>query len=158
MEILFYIAATVTVLATLRVITHVHAVHALLYLVVALIALALIFYLLGAQFAAALEIIIYGGAIMVLFIFVVMLLGPLAVEQERSWLTPGAWVGPSILALVLLGISHCGWGPFVDHRHGNQTERGLHRPLRTLYHRGGIGFHAVAAGADRRLSLGASHI
>jgi NADH-quinone oxidoreductase subunit J len=103
MEILFYIAATVTVLATLRVITHVHAVHALLYLVVALIALALIFYLLGAQFAAALEIIIYGGAIMVLFIFVVMLLGPLAVEQERSWLTPGAWVGPSILALVLLG-------------------------------------------------------
>ncbi|MBS0152410.1 MAG: NADH-quinone oxidoreductase subunit J [Nitrospira sp.] len=103
MEILFYIAAAVTFLATLRVITHVHPVHALLYLVVALIALALIFYLLGAQFAAALEIIIYGGAIMVLFIFVVMLLGPLAVERERAWLTPHAWVGPSILALVLLG-------------------------------------------------------
>jgi len=103
MEILFYIAAAVTFLATLRVITHVHAVHALLYLVVALIALSLIFYLLGAQFAAALEIIIYGGAIMVLFIFVVMLLGPLAVEQERTWLSPSAWVGPSILALVLLG-------------------------------------------------------
>lgn len=103
MEVLFYIAATVTFLATLRVITHLHPVHALLYLVVALIALALIFYLLGAQFAAALEIIIYGGAIMVLFIFVVMLLGPLAVERERAWLTPTAWVGPSILALILLG-------------------------------------------------------
>ena len=103
MEALFYIAAAVTFLATLRVITHVHAVHALLYLVVALIALSLIFYLLGAQFAAALEIIIYGGAIMVLFIFVVMLLGPLAVEQERTWLSPSAWVGPCILALVLLG-------------------------------------------------------
>ncbi len=103
MEILFYIAAAVTFLATSRVITHVHPVHALLYLVVALIALALIFYLLGAQFAAALEIIIYGGAIMVLFIFVVMLLGPLADERERSWMTPTAWVGPSILALVLLG-------------------------------------------------------
>ena len=103
MEILFYIAAAVTFLATLRVITHVHAVHALLYLVVALIALSLIFYLLGAQFAAALEIIIYGGAIMVLFIFVVMLLGPLAVEQERTWLSPSDWVGPCILALVLLG-------------------------------------------------------
>jgi NADH-quinone oxidoreductase subunit J len=102
MEILFYIAAAVTFLATLRVITHLHPVHALLYLVVALIALALIFYLLGAQFAAALEIIIYGGAIMVLFIFVVMLLGPLAVEQERAWLSPTAWVGPSILALILL--------------------------------------------------------
>lgn len=103
MEVLFYIAAAVTFLATLRVITHLHPVHALLYLVVALIALALIFYLLGAQFAAALEIIIYGGAIMVLFIFVVMLLGPLAVEQERAWMTPTAWVGPSILALILLG-------------------------------------------------------
>ena len=40
---------------------------------------------------------------MVLFIFVVMLLGPLAVEQERAWMTPTAWVGPSILALILLG-------------------------------------------------------
>jgi NADH-quinone oxidoreductase subunit J len=105
MEILFYIAAAVTVLATLRVITHLHAVHALLNLIVALIALAVIFYLLGAPFAAALEIIVYAGAIMVLFVFVVMLLnqGPLTVEQERRWLAPGIWIGPSLLALVLLG-------------------------------------------------------
>ncbi len=42
---------------------------------------------------------------MVLFIFVVMLLnqGPLTVEQERRWLSPGIWMGPSLLALVLLG-------------------------------------------------------
>lgn len=105
MELLFYIAAAVSVLATVRVVTHLHAVHALLYLVVSLMALAVIFYLLGAPFAAALEIIIYAGAIMVLFIFVVMLLnqGPLTVEQERSWLRPGMWMGPSLLALVLLG-------------------------------------------------------
>ena len=105
MEILFYMAASVSILATLRVITQLHAVHALLYLIVALIALAVIFYLLGAPFAAALEIIIYAGAIMVLFIFVVMLLnqGPLTVEQERRWLSPGIWKGPSLLALVLLG-------------------------------------------------------
>jgi NADH-quinone oxidoreductase subunit J len=105
MELLFYIAASVAVLAALRVITHLHAVHALLYLIVALIALAVIFYLLGAPFAAALEIIIYAGAIMVLFIFVVMLLnqGPVTVEQERRWLSPGIWKGPSLLALVLLG-------------------------------------------------------
>ena len=148
MEVLFYIAAAVTLLATVRVITHVHAVHALLYLVVALIALALIFYLLGAQFAAALEIIIYGGAIMVLFIFVVMLLGPLAVEQEQSWLTPGTWVGPSMLALVLLGevgyLIAAGDHLPID-CHGNQTERLLHRPLWTLYYWGGISFDAAAA-------------
>jgi NADH-quinone oxidoreductase subunit J len=104
MEVLFYIAAAVSVLATVRVITHLHAVHALLYLVVSLMALAVIFYLLGAQFAAALEIIIYAGAIMVLFIFVVMLLnqGPRTMDQERRWLRPGMWIGPGLLAFVLL--------------------------------------------------------
>lgn len=105
MEVLFYIAASVAILAALRVITQLQAVHALLYLIIVLIALAVIFYLLGAPFAAALEVIIYAGAIMVLFVFVVMLLnqGPLAVEQERRWLSPGIWIGPSLLALVLLG-------------------------------------------------------
>jgi NADH-quinone oxidoreductase subunit J len=120
MEVLFYIAAAVSVLATTRVITHLHAVHALLYLVVSLMALAVIFYLLGAPFAAALEIIIYAGAIMVLFIFVVMLLnqGPLTVEQERRWLTPGMWLGPGLLAIVLLAevgfIVATGAAPPVD--------------------------------------------
>jgi NADH-quinone oxidoreductase subunit J len=104
MEVLFYIAASVSVVATLRVITDLHAVHALLYLVVSMMALAVIFFLLGAPFAAALEIIIYAGAIMVLFIFVVMLLnqGPLTVAQEQRWLSPGIWTGPSLLAVVLL--------------------------------------------------------
>lgn len=103
-DVLFYIAAVVSIVATLRVITHLHAVHALLYLVVSLLAVALIFYLLGAAFAAALEIIIYAGAIMVLFVFVMMLLnqGPSTVQQERQWLAPGMWVGPVALAIVLL--------------------------------------------------------
>jgi NADH-quinone oxidoreductase subunit J len=103
-EVLFYIAAVVSIAATVRVITHLHAVHALLYLVVSLLAVALIFYLLGAPFAAALQIIIYAGAIMLLFVFVIMLLnqGPLTVQQERQWLTPGMWVGPVALAFVLL--------------------------------------------------------
>jgi NADH-quinone oxidoreductase subunit J len=106
MELLFYIAATVSVVATIRVITHFHAVHALLYLIVVLLSLAIIFFLLGAPFAAALEIIIYAGAIMVLFVFVIMLLnqGPLTVNQERAWLRPRMWLGPSILALALLGV------------------------------------------------------
>jgi NADH-quinone oxidoreductase subunit J len=105
MEILFYIAAAVSILATVRVITHLHAVHALLYLVVALMALALIFFLLGAPFAAVLEIIIYAGAIMVFFIFVVMLLniGPVTPNQKDLWLRPTMWVGPGLLGLILLG-------------------------------------------------------
>src|SRR3954471_22709342 len=104
MDLLFYIAATVSVVATIRVITHFHAVHALLYLIVMLLSLAIIFFLLGAPFAAALEIIIYAGAIMVLFVFVIMLLnqGPLTVAQEQRWLSPGIWTGPSLLGAVLL--------------------------------------------------------
>ncbi len=85
------------------VITHLEAVHALLYLVVSLLSVALIFYLLGAPFVAALEVIIYAGAIMVLFVFVVMMLnlGPLTREEERRRLTPGIWYGPAILSGIL---------------------------------------------------------
>lgn len=103
MEIAFYITAAVTVLSTLMVITRHNPVHALLYLIVSLLSLSVIFYLLGAPFAALLEIIIYAGAIMVLFIFVIMLLnlGKETAKQEKEWLKPGIWVGPAFLSLIL---------------------------------------------------------
>src|SRR5215472_7341801 len=96
MEIVFYISAAVAVASTLMMLTQLNAVHALLYLIVSLLAVAIIFYTLGAPFAAALEVIIYAGAIMVLFVFVVMMLnlGDRAAERERQWLTPGIWRGP----------------------------------------------------------------
>jgi NADH-quinone oxidoreductase subunit J len=97
---LFYIAAVVAVVATLMVITRSNLVHALLYLVVSLFAVAVVFYTLGAPFVAALEVIVYAGAIMMLFIFAVMLLNvgadaPLQVPRQ-------AWLGPAILVAVLL--------------------------------------------------------
>jgi NADH-quinone oxidoreductase subunit J len=100
---LFYIAAAVSLAATALVITRTNASHALIYLIVSLLAIAVVFYLLGAPFAAALEIVIYAGAIMVLFLFVVMMLnlGRGSVEQERSWLHPRMWIGPGFLTLVL---------------------------------------------------------
>ena len=102
---LFYLAGIVAVIATLLAITQRHAVHALLYLVVSLLAVAVVFYVLGAPFIAALEVMIYAGAIMVLFVFVVMMLnvGTHAMEVEREWLRSGKWYGPAILALILLG-------------------------------------------------------
>ena len=105
MLIVFYLASLIAIVSTLLVITRVNAVHALLYLVVSLLSVALVFYLLGAPFAAALEVIVYAGAIMVLFVFVVMILnlGPEATEQERRLLDPRLWQGPGILALILLG-------------------------------------------------------
>ena len=62
--------------ATLLVITAKVTLHALLYLVVSLLAVAVVFFALAAPFVAALEVIIYAGAIMVLFVFVVMMLTP----------------------------------------------------------------------------------
>lgn len=101
----FYIAAFTALAATVMVITRLNVVHALLYLVVSLLAVAVVFYVLGAPFAAALEVIIYAGAIMVLFVFVVMMLnmGPAHAAQARRWLSPGIWIGPTALAAILFG-------------------------------------------------------
>ncbi len=103
MQIAFYISGAVAIYATAAAITRLNAVHALLYFIVSLLALAVVFFTLGAPFVAALEIIIYAGAIVVLFVFVVMLLnlGQRAVEAERRWLNPGMWTGPTALAGIL---------------------------------------------------------
>jgi NADH-quinone oxidoreductase subunit J len=104
MDAVFYISAAVAIISTVMVITRLNAVHALLYLIVSLLSVALIFFLLGAPFIAALEVIIYAGAIMVLFVFVIMLLnlGHEAVRRESQWLNPRMWIGPAILAIILM--------------------------------------------------------
>src|SRR5260221_6482253 len=104
MEQLFYISSFVAIVATVMVITRYHPIHALLYLVVSFMAVAMIFLSLGARFVSVLEIIIYAGAIIVLFIFVVMMLnlGKDTALQEKKWLHPRVWVIPALLSLILL--------------------------------------------------------
>ncbi len=104
MTLAFYISGAIAVVATVMAITRLNAIHALLYLIVALLAIAVTFYTLGAPFIAALEVIIYAGAIMVLFVFVVMLLnlGEAAVTQERQWVKSGMWLGPVFLMVILV--------------------------------------------------------
>jgi NADH-quinone oxidoreductase subunit J len=104
MSWVFYVAGAVAIAATFMTVTRLNAMHALLYLIVSLLAVAIVFYEMGAPFIAALEVIIYAGAIMVLFIFVVMMLniGERGMAIERSWLTRGIWVGPATLAGVLI--------------------------------------------------------
>jgi NADH-quinone oxidoreductase subunit J len=97
MNIVFALGALVAVASTVMVITRQEAVHALLYLVVSLLAVALLMLLLGAAFVAALEVIIYAGAIMVLFVFVIMMIG-----GETIRLAPRSWIGPAILSAILL--------------------------------------------------------
>ena len=105
-------------------------------MIVSLLSLALIFFTLGAPFVAALEVIIYAGAIVVLFVFVIMMLnlGAEATAREQQWLQPQAWRGPAILCailfvefLVLLVVEPGQAGP----RRGGRQARGR-RPLRPL--------------------------
>jgi NADH-quinone oxidoreductase subunit J len=65
---LFYLAAGISLVSTILAVTRVNATHALIYLIISLLASAIIFYLVGAPFAAVLEVVIYAGAIMVLFV------------------------------------------------------------------------------------------
>jgi NADH-quinone oxidoreductase subunit J len=104
MNIVFYIAAIVAIVSTILAITRLNAVHALLYLIVSLLSVAIVFFVIGAPFVAALEVIIYAGAIMVLFVFVVMMLnlGKAATDMERQWQRGAMWIGPSILAAILI--------------------------------------------------------
>jgi len=64
-----------------------NAMHAVLYLILSLLALALVFYSLGAHFVAVLQVIVYAGAIMVLFLFVIMMLN---LERPLECLASGA--------------------------------------------------------------------
>lgn len=102
METVFVISSIVAVFATAMVITRRSAVHALLYLVVSLLAVAVMFYTLGAPFVAALEVIIYAGAIVVLILFAVMLLDLGGEVVEHLRIRPSMWVGPVVLGIVLV--------------------------------------------------------
>ncbi|MDP4224513.1 MAG: NADH-quinone oxidoreductase subunit J [Bacteroidota bacterium] len=105
MNIIFFIAAAIAVTASVMAIINRNAIHALLYLIISLLSISVVFYILGSPLIAALEVIVYAGAIMVLFIFVVMMLNiGMEEETEKKWLNPGMWIFPSVLAVILLAI------------------------------------------------------
>ena len=105
MNTLFHASAVVSMVAGILVVTRRNPMHALVYLVLLFLAVALMLFTLGATFVAGLQVIVYAGAIMVLFLFVVMMLniGEHATEVETEWLKPGVWAWPSALATVLIG-------------------------------------------------------
>jgi len=94
----------VALVSSIMSVTRFNAAHALVYLIISLLASAIIFYVLGAPFAAVLEVIIYAGAIMVLFVFVIMMLnlGASGERHEHQWLRPSMWILPALLCVVLL--------------------------------------------------------
>jgi len=106
--ILFYILGFIMLAATLLCITRRNPVHAVIYLVAGFFALALMFYLLGAPLVAAWQIIVYAGAIMVLFLFIIMMLGlaPQETPEGPGWRRWGPLVllSASLMACTVLLI------------------------------------------------------
>src|SRR5450432_4335819 len=100
--IVFFVLAALTVLGAVSLILQRHPIHSALSLIVVMVALAGLYLLMGAEFVAAVQIIVYGGAIMVLFIFVIMLLN--AGLEERTNVSKLASFGGIPLAVALTGF------------------------------------------------------
>jgi len=97
-QIVFYILAAVIFGASVLTVSCRNAMHAALYFVVSLLAMALLFFFLGAPLLAALEVILYAGAIMMLLLFVIMML---QTDRDTNDLHQMAyWADPAILILT----------------------------------------------------------
>ena len=99
---IFLVLAAVTVAGAVSLILQREPIHSALSLIVIMVALAALYLLQGAEFIAAVQIIVYGGAIMVLFVFVIMLLN--AGIEERTSLSKLATLAGLPLTIALLGV------------------------------------------------------
>src|SRR5678815_2595771 len=99
-SVIFYLLATLLVIASLMVVFLRNIVHCAMALVSALLLIAVFFVVLQAPMIGVLQVMVYAGAIMVLFLFVIMFLNPAVLERQR-----GLWWGfGTVLALLLAGV------------------------------------------------------
>jgi NADH-quinone oxidoreductase subunit J len=103
--ILFFVLAFIAVGAAIVLIVAREPIHSALSLILVMIALAVLYLLLGAEFISAVQIIVYAGAIMVLFVFVIMLLNA-GVEERTDFSKLAKYVGPilAFFMIVELGV------------------------------------------------------
>jgi NADH-quinone oxidoreductase subunit J len=102
---LFYFLSFFSILCALMVVLSKNPIHSVLYLILAFFGIAAHYVLLNAQFLAAVHVIVYAGAIMVLFLYVIMMLNLNAdLEPHKSkWLKVAATVAGGLLMVVLVG-------------------------------------------------------
>jgi NADH-quinone oxidoreductase subunit J len=102
--VLFYVLAIMTLFMAVFVVTARVAVHSALFLISTLVNVALLFILLRAEFVAGVQILVYVGGVMVLFLFVIMLVQTRAEEEARVKLYTGqTW--PAVIIALLLAVS-----------------------------------------------------
>ena len=106
-QLLFFVVAAVSVGAAFGVIFNKNLVHSVLCLLVNFGALAVLYVMLNAQFLGIVQILVYAGAIVVLFLFVVMLLGAELGEKVTTWLTlrNAFLVALSLVLLTIVGTA-----------------------------------------------------
>ena len=113
---LFYIFAALAVIAAISVVAQRMPVHSALSLIVVLCSLAVVYLLLGAEFIAVIQVIVYAGAIMVLFVFVIMLLNAgREVPSHRSRIAH--WLGAPLVAAFLVEVLFAVWQQFPAGSH-----------------------------------------
>jgi len=111
MSILFYIFAGIAVLAALNMVIQRTPVYSALSLIVVLCSLAVVYLLLSAEFMAVIQVIVYAGAIMVLFVFVIMLLNAgHEAPSHRSRIAH--WIGFPLIGAFLLSMFMVIWDQF----------------------------------------------
>lgn len=126
--VLFYVLAVVAVGSGVGVIAQRNAIKSALFLLVNFCCLAGLYLLLNAQFVAMVQVIVYAGAIVVLFLFVVMLLGVERAEEgpdrlRYQWIL-GGLLGVVLLAGVVWALVLAAPGPVADLAGGNVREIG----------------------------------
>lgn len=106
MKIIFFIFGLIAIFTTIKAVTHINPIYALLHLIISIFSSSMIFFNFGSDFAGALEIIIYAGSIMVLFIFTIMLISfnKSKQNQKRMHLKFKDWLIPAIISIILINI------------------------------------------------------
>lgn len=128
-SLIFHSAAILAIATTVMVILSRNPVYAVLYLIMSLFGVSLVFYTLGAPFVAVVEVIVYAGAIMVLFLFVVMMLNlepqkaspDLQRPSRKQMILPGLFS----LALMSIIIAAIGWSAIPTHPTPAQSPKAL---------------------------------
>ena len=99
--IVFFILALTAIASAAGMLLSRHAVYAALYLVLNFVTVAIFYLLLGSPFIELSQVTVYGGAIMVLFLFVIMLLGAEQIPAEIKWQN---FAPAAVLGLALAGV------------------------------------------------------
>jgi len=102
--VMFYVLATVTLVSALLVVLMRRPLHNVLFMILTMIGLAGLFLLLHAEFIAMVQLIVYAGAVMVLFLFVIMLLNLDQVRTRAEGARSVRWWGGAVIAVGILGI------------------------------------------------------